>query len=447
MQNGIIGYIIDLYYLIDWKTLMEKKKIPLPGNRIIKSAVGVLLCYVIYILRGYRGIPFYSMLAVLWCIQPYSKNTGTNALQRSIGTLIGAAGGLVTLLIMKYIFEPLAFPGFASYILISFMIIVVLYTTVLLNKKNASYFSCVVFLSIAVVHIADEEPFIFVLNRVLDTFIGIGVGVLLSMLRMPRRRRKNILFITELDDMLAPVTETLTPYSRVEINRMLEDGLNFTVATMRTPASLMKPVGDINLKLPVIVMDGAALYDMKANTYLKAYVISNATAGVIIGEIRRSGINCFINALCDDTLMIYYDKLENTAERSIYISLKCSPYRNYIQREPSPADRIIYIMVIDETEKIKPLYEKLMNEYSEHMKILSYPSDDYPGFSYIKIYNKNADKKNMLSKLRELSGTEEYVTIGNRPENDIQSESRDLNGIVKTLKNTFEPLIWKKDHE
>ena len=53
----------------------------------------------------------------------------------------------------------------------------------------------------------------------------------------------------------------------------------------------------------------------------------------------------------------------------------------------------------------------------------------------------------MLSKLRELSCTEEYVTIGNRPENDIQSESRDLNGIVKTLKNTFEPLIWKKDSE
>lgn len=53
----------------------------------------------------------------------------------------------------------------------------ILYTTVLL-KKNASYFSTVVFLSIVVNHIGDQNPLLFVFNRVLDTMIGIVLAML-----------------------------------------------------------------------------------------------------------------------------------------------------------------------------------------------------------------------------------------------------------------------------
>ena len=54
----------------------------------------------------------------------------------------------------------------------------ILYTTVLLKKKNASYFSTVVFLSIVVNHIGDQNPLLFVFNRVLDTMIGIVLASL-----------------------------------------------------------------------------------------------------------------------------------------------------------------------------------------------------------------------------------------------------------------------------
>ena len=60
------------------------------GMRIIKSALGVLICFAIYFARGKQGTPFYSALAVLWCIQNQTKNTLGNAVQRTIGTFIGA---------------------------------------------------------------------------------------------------------------------------------------------------------------------------------------------------------------------------------------------------------------------------------------------------------------------------------------------------------------------
>jgi hypothetical protein len=148
--------------------------------RIIKSALGVLICFAIYFARGKQGTPFYSALAVLWCIQNQTKDTVRNALQRTLGTFIGDVFGLA------YILLKLKFPeigdSFWNYTMISLILIPIIYTTVLINQKKASYFSCVVFLSIVVNHLMDENPYLFVLNRSLDTLIGIFVALILNSL-------------------------------------------------------------------------------------------------------------------------------------------------------------------------------------------------------------------------------------------------------------------------
>ncbi len=411
-------------------------RLPPVGSRIIKSAVGVLLCWCVYLLRGRTGIPFYSMLAALWCIQPYINKTMSMALQRTIGTFIGAAFGLITIVLEIYAFniydQPLGF------LIVALMIIPVIYTTVLIKRPNASYFSCVVFLSITVIHMTDENPFMFVLNRVLDTFIGIAVGMLVNSARLPRRRITDTLFTAELDDMLSPISEQLTPFSKVEINRMLSEGLNFTMVTMRTPASLMDIVSDVELKLPVVVMNGAALYDFRNNSYVKAYIISGDTCEKARNIINNAGMNVFTNALCDDSLVIYYDRLENEAEKAIFTSLKKSPYRNYINRKPQPEDRVIYLMMVDQSDRISALYDQLVHsEVGQLLKMITYPSQDYPGYSYIKIYNRNAGKQHMTEILCREYGIEKYSTVA-------ANGSRSMNSIARNLKHSFEPLIFKR---
>lgn len=411
-------------------------RLPPVGSRIIKSAVGVLLCWCVYLLRGRTGIPFYSMLAALWCIQPYINKTMSMALQRTIGTFIGAAFGLITIVLEIYAFniydQPLGF------LIVALMIIPVIYTTVLIKRPNASYFSCVVFLSITVIHMTDENPFMFVLNRILDTFIGIAVGMLVNSARLPRRRITDTLFTAELDDMLSPISEQLTPFSKVEINRMLSEGLNFTLVTMRTPASLMDIVSDLELKLPVVVMNGAALYDFRNNSYVKAYIISGDTCKKARNIINNAGMNVFTNALCDDSLVIYYDRLENEAEKAIFTSLKKSPYRNYINRKPQPEDRVIYLMMVDQSDRISALYGQLVHsEVGQLLKMITYPSQDYPGYSYIKIYNRNARKQHMTEILCREYGIEKCSTVA-------ANGSRSMNSIARNLKHSFEPLIFKR---
>ena len=107
---------------------------------------------------------FYSQIAVLWCIQVYVENSKKNAVQRLVGTTIGALFGLPYILVRSAIHADVNYEETVDAILVSLMIIVILYTTVLIKEKQVFYFSCVVFLSIVVNHVADSNPYLFVWN-------------------------------------------------------------------------------------------------------------------------------------------------------------------------------------------------------------------------------------------------------------------------------------------
>ena len=420
-----------------------KKEVPHIGARIIKSAVGAAICMLIYYVRELlpigSGIPFYSILAVLWCIQPYTTSTITMAKQRTIGTLIGAAYGLAFLLFFE-LFEDVN--EMTAYLTACAMLVPILYTTVLLNKRNASYFSCVVFLTIAINHGFDENPYLFVFNRVLDTLIGIGVGVLLNIVHHPVKNDENAVYVSGIDSVLGSSKETMIPYNKVELNRLIALGAKFTVSTIRTPASMIDLLSGIDLKLPVIAMDGAVLYDIKRNRYLDVFSLEPETAARAEAIIREEGAHSFINALYDNTLLIYYGEFQNDAERDLFEKLRCSPYRNYTGKEfrVNPGrERVIYIMVLAEDAAVRRIAGRIDGEIGDAVRIVLSPAAEYEGYTYLKIYTKQACKANMLKILKERTGAEKIVTFGSIPgEYDVYVHDDGGNSAVKALKKLYE---------
>lgn len=418
------------------------KHLPTIGLRIVKSAAAVFLCYFVNFLRADRGIVFYSQLAALWCMQDYVKETRQNAYQRMIGTVIGALFGLVTL-IMVPAFLKIPLPEkVVQSIVVTLMIVLILYTTVLLNKKQASYFSCVVFLSIVVNHVSDANPYLFVWNRFLDTMIGIAIGVAVNSFHFLRNRNKDILYISGLDDTLLAENNTLSGFSRVELNRMIDDGALFTISTMRTPASIMESLKDIRLKLPVIAMDGAVLYDIGEKRYVRAYIISHNRSQAVIDFLQDQGMRWFANVIIDDMLVIYYQETDNKIYNELIETLRRSPYRNYVRRELPPEEAVVYFMLIDKKNRIESVYREMKSRgLTENLKVLKYDSKDYPGYAYIKIYNHNATKQNMIDYLKETLQVNQVVTFGSLegkytytilPGNEDQ--------VIKIMKRSYEPI-------
>lgn len=426
--------------------MLRHKSIPGIGLRIIKSGIATVLCFIVAYFRRGEGIVFYSLLSALWCMQGYRANTRWNAIQRLVGTIIGALYGLLFLLIIRKIeMMKQGWVGetekifIVQAVLVSVFIVIVLYTTVLLKQKQASYFSCVVFLSISVNHVVDTVPYLFVWNRFLDTCIGIGVGILVNDFSLFLKKRNDILFISGLNDTLLNTDSNLTDYAKVELNRMLEDGLLFTISTVRTPASLMESIQDIHIKLPVIAMDGAVLYDLEEKMYKRVYVISAETSKDILILLREEKMNCFVNIIIDDMLVIYYSDSDDEAYNDTVRRLRKSPFRNYVKRE-APSEETVYFFLIDKKERVERLYALLEQKgFLQKLKIVKYVSNQYPGYDCMKIYNKNASKQNMMEYLKRMTGMEKTITFGTIPgQYDVIIRLGDSNKIVHKMKRYFE---------
>lgn len=423
----------------------RKKKAAIPGIglRIIKSAIAVAVCYVINLFRKDQGMVFYSQLAALWCIQGYRSNTIRNALQRTTGTIVGALYGLLYLLLIPTLVLRDGSSEFAGNMIVSCMIVLVLYTTVLLKQRQASYFSCVVFLSIVVNHAGDINPYMFVWNRFLDTMIGIGVGISVNDIKLCLHPDRSTLFISGLDGLLLDKKDTLSAFSKVELNRMIDDGMKFTISTMRTPASIIEPMQEVKLQLPVIAMNGAVLYETSTNSYMKVYIISNETSRQVIQLIDSENLNYYSNVIIDDMLVIYYQETEDTVNKELVKKLRSSPYRNYVMRPLPDDEAVVYFMILDKTDKVESFYQRLKDEeIMKHLRAVMYESTDYQGYSYIKIYNKNATKENMILYLKEYAGINDAVTFGTiKDQYDVYIETDDVNKVVREVRKRYEPVF------
>lgn len=422
------------------------KKLPPIGARIIKSSVAVALCMVIYFFRTLlpigNGIPFYSALAALWCLQPYSNSTKNNAGQRSTGTFIGAAYGLAFIVLLRFfgLSEPII-----VYLLASVIIIPVIYLTVITDNRNASFFSCVVFLSIALTHSFNENPYLFVLNRVLDTFIGIGVGLAVNNFHLPIKHDSETLYISGIDSVLIPDDHSANAFNKVELNRMIESGVKFTLSTIRTPAEVKSLMKGVNLKLPIIVMDGAAMYDLNKREYLEAEFLQADICEQAERIIAYHGMHCFVNVMYDATLLIFYGELWNTAEKDLYETHKHSPYRNYIRdifRRHDASERVLYLTVLDEITKIANIEKQLVHELGALARI-TVTDSEYDGYQYLKVFSSAASKKHMLVKLKSHTGCDNVVTIGSiEGKYDVYIGDGGGNATIKKLKKLYRNDIY-----
>ena len=419
------------------------KKLPPVGMRIIKSAIGVGLCFVIYLLRGRQGTPFYSALAVLWCIRSHPKDSVLNAFQRLTGTAIGAVYAILFILFELYVTD--FGYGIFHYLVLSAFIVPVIYTTVLIHKGNASYFACVVYLSIVVNHITDGNPFVFVLNRSMDTVIGIVVALIINLLHFHGPGRKDILFVADFDNSMKMLNDTLTPYSRVMLQNLIDEGMMLTFMTLKTPAAYLETMREIIPDIPVIAMDGAILYDVKDNSYSCVHVISAEHAGKLEDRIHEEGFQLFTTVIIDDVLIIYYDEPQNEAAAKIYDQLHRSPYRNYLKKKRPDKHPVVYYMLIDVTERIDRLYEHLSDEgLFEGLKVMKYPSDDYQGYSYIKIYSKNASVEDMIDYLMIRMNVSEVVTVADHNSHyKVMYKEDNGNAIVNRLQKIYYSRKWK----
>jgi len=297
---------------------------------------------------------------------------------------------------------------------------------------------------VAVNHIGDANPYLFAFNRVLDTFIGVAVAELVNRLQLPRVKNTDTLYVSSLLDTILDEKRQLSPYAKVELNRLLEEGIKFSVSTTQTQATVRELLQGVNLRYPIITMDGAALYDMNSLSYIRSCPMRPEQARRIMDWANREGLPFLANSIEENLLVIRYEDLANEGLRQLFERKRSSPYRNFVHSPAVDCEHIVYLMIVDSHGRIEAAWERLMaqpwiGEYRV-VKDLS----DYEGYSFLKIYDVNTTREAMLRELERLMGTKKTVTFGSVPgKYDVTIEKGDRDRLIRELQKRFEPVDFR----
>lgn len=126
------------------------------------------------------------------------------------------------------------------------------------------------------------------------------------------------LYVSDMDGTLLNSRSVLSGTTTAKLNKLISEGALFTVATARTPATVVELMKNVDSNLPYIVMAGCATWDNRKKGYESARIISNSSIERLIGIFEKNGNNPFIYYKNGNQIVVNHVK-ELTAEEKEFI--------------------------------------------------------------------------------------------------------------------------------
>lgn len=423
--------------------MIHKRILPPLGHRIIKTAAAVFICLAIYMLRGYKGMVAQSAITAIICMQPYVEDTKTYALERIYGTLIGSAWGFAFLLMM-HLFPVLHASMMTAYAVMAFFVILALYSTVLIKMTSAASLVAIVYLGIVIAYPNVESPLMQTLDNLVDTVIGTLVAVTVNVAHLPRRRHPEYLFFVRTMDLVPDRYRQIPSSVHITLDHLYKDGAKICLVSRWAPAFIISQMGLLNVNAPVIVMDGAGLYDIHENKYLDVIDIPKPNAKRLQEIISGFGAGFNIYALNDRSMCIYHSGPFTEAEREEYKKMKRSPYRNYMEGSYHEEDKIAFIRVIDTPERIDQLAYLVQSVLPPGMFRMDVRTEaQFPDYRGLYFYDPKATPANMkyrVKRILETESGEKLECVDMLPRLSRYLPEHDAMLLLGRLKAKYEPV-------
>ena len=301
--------------------------LPHLGLRIIKTGIAVAITLVIKYLLGFHtdNMAAEAAITAIICMQPHVHNAKTYAINRFTGSLIGAFWGMVFLAIMYAIMPPLV----VAYVAMGAFIIVTLYTTVLVKKADCASLAGIVFLCLVISFPEAESTVQTVLLKLGDIVLGTLVAVLVNAFRLPRQKNNSLVFFVRVRDIAPGTYSVVSPSVHFQLSSLYGDGAKICLISDHAPAFFVQQLGNIKLTVPMIVMDGAAIYDTEEMHYIWKATIRPELVDSLTELFTKLEISYSVYTIHEDRIHIYHRGEVNEAEKKNYNFLKKSPFRNY----------------------------------------------------------------------------------------------------------------------
>jgi len=403
---------------------------PKIGLRNIKTALAILITLLFYLLihiinpevASLWYSPFFAGIAAAYSLQSDYTASFRQARIRSMGSIIGGVYGVFIVNMYEMVLHnPIETSLINSlnlltfYLLVAIAVVPLIYSTVIMKQTMATFVTVLTYLSITV-SIRNNLPIeYFAVNRIFSTIFGVLVALLINGIHFNHIKNKDILFVSGLDGTLFVDNQELSGYTKHKLNHLIRHGANITVATTRTPSTLFQALNGVSFNLPLIIMKGAALYDIKKQEYLETKPICQEDRTILESYFEKEKKSVFAYSVIDDVLTVFNGPISNLAERYYYEQHKKDFYKNHVRGTPNQDCQILLFMIIDIEEEIIRMTKEIRQFDLDHsLDIQIYPFEGMYGYYFMRIYDHLSKKYEAIKELVAEYNFSKVVVLGSK---------------------------------
>lgn len=174
-------------------------------------------------------------------------------------------------------------------------------------------------------------------------------------------------YVTDLDGTLLRPDQTVSPYTAEIAARLLEQGILFTYATARGYTSSSKATAAIDWKYPLILYNGALVYDSVNKQVIDGYWLDADVTGEIVAIGRNHAIVPLLFTLNEEGgEAVLHEPIKRPGETAYRESRKDDPrFRELPELNCPPGHRILSITYIGLLEELEPILEEVRGKWGE----------------------------------------------------------------------------------
>ena len=227
------------------------------------------------------------------------------------------------------------------------------------------------------------------------------------------------LYISDLDGTLLDENSRISSESVAILNPLLDKGLAFTVATARTPATVVPMLSNLHTRLPFIVMNGAATWDAARGDYSHVNVIEPRTVNAICCIYACHGIEPFVYRRYGHLIQAHHIGRMSAQEEAFVDERQGLELKKFVLDSPPheqcTADAML-IFSMQNYERLRPVYEQVKAEVD--CAAVFYHDIFDPASGLLEIYAPGVSKAAAVKRMQAQVGAERLVVFGDN-RNDI----------------------------
>lgn len=257
------------------------------------------------------------------------------------------------------------------------------------------------------------------------------------------------LYLSDLDGTLFDNSGHLSPEARRELNQLIDQGVLFSVATARSPVSVMHLLEGLQLNLPLVLLNGVFLYDPAAKKVVSYTSIDRESAQKAVQIYQRHDKNPFLFTFDGEQIRYHYTELRTPEQKNFYqVRSKMQPgcFYHLDTLHIPEGQNAIYFTIMDRYEDLKQLRDELEANCNV---CTAFYHDTYTQYWFLEVFSAAAGKKNGALALKSFTDADFLCTFGDNLNDFGLFEAADLrvavSNAVPELKSKADVLIGSNE--